>query len=230
LSDPRAAAFFDVDGTLVSTNIVHAFAYFAANQGSPVTSIRKTLALALRMPLLYAAETYNRKTFNDIFYQLYSGMSDDRLHCLADDLFEGIIKPSIFPGAYDLLQRCRDAGLEPVLVTGSLDVVLRPLAEHFDVTEIIANRLEMRDDKATGRLLPPVVAGATKARLIRDYARGRGYDLEECQAYSDSHSDFAMLASVGRPAAVNPDWRLKGVARAHDWPVLDLGAKAKARG
>ena len=224
-STPRAAAFFDVDGTLVRTNIVHTYAYFAANQGKPIDSIRKTLGLAARIPLFYAAESYNRKTFNDLFYKLYEGISDDRLHVLSEDLFESVLRPAIYPGAYSLLDKCRDNGLEPVLLSGSLAVILAPLADHFDITEMIANHLEMRDGFATGRLTPPVVAGATKAKLIREYARARGYDLEECQAYSDSHSDFAMLATVGRPAAVNPDWRLKGVARAHDWPVLDLSAR-----
>ena len=223
---PRAAAFFDVDGTLVRTNILHTYAYFAANQGRPLASVSKTLALAARLPLFFAAESYNRKTFNDLFYKLYEGMSDDRLHVLADDMFESTLKPAIYPGAYDLIRRCRDGGLVPVLVSGSLDVILRPLADHFDVDELIVNRLEMRDGAATGRLLPPVVAGATKSRLIRGYARDHGFDLEQCQAYSDSHSDFAMLATVGRPAAVHPDWRLKGVARAHDWPVLDLSSPA----
>ena len=218
----RGAAFFDVDGTLVRTNILHTYAYFAANQGRPSVSAKKTLGLLARLPLFLAAETYNRKTFNDLFYRLYEGMSDDRLHVLAEDMFEAVLRPAIFPGAYSLLERCRDNGLEPVFLTGSLDIILRPLADHFDVQSMIANRLEMRDGRATGRMLPPVVAGATKARLIRQYASEHGFDLEACQAYSDSHSDFAMLAAVGRPAAVNPDWRLKGIARAHDWPVLDL--------
>ncbi len=224
MSGPRAAAFFDVDGTLVHTNILHTYAYFAANQGRPVASVGKVLGLAARLPLFLAADQYNRKVFNDLFYKMYAGISEDRLHVLAEDMFESVLRPAIFPGALALIDDCRSNGLEPVFLSGSLDVILQPLAQHFDVTKVICNRLEIVDGFATGRLLRPVVAGAEKAQLIRDYAAERGYDPDDCQAYSDSASDFAMLASVGRPAAVNPDWKLRGIARAHDWPILTLGA------
>lgn len=221
---PRAAAFFDVDGTLVHTNILHTYAYFAANQGRPVASIGKLLGLAARLPLFLAAENYNRKAFNDLFYKMYAGISEDRLYVLAEDMFESVLRPAIFPGAKALIEDCRANGLQPVFLSGSLDIILEPLADHFDVTEVICNRLEIRDGFATGRLLSPVIAGATKAQLIRDHAAEHGFDPNDCQAYSDSASDFAMLASVGRPAVVNPDWKLRGIARAHDWPILTLGA------
>ena len=208
----------------MKTNILHTYAYFAANQGRPALSISKLVGLAARVPLFLVAENYNRKVFNDLFYKQYAGTSEDRLYVLAEDMFESVLKPAIFPGAKALIEDCKSNGLEPVFLSGSLDIILEPLAEHFDVTEVICNRLEIRDGFATGRLLRPVIAGATKAKLIREYAIERGYDPNECQAYSDSASDFAMLAAVGRPAVVNPDWKLRGIARAHDWPILTLGA------
>jgi len=58
--------------------------------------------------------------------------------------------------------------------------------------------------------------------VIRDYAQKHALELGRCWAYSDSYSDYAMLAVVGHPTAVNPDLRLRAVARSYDWPVLDL--------
>ena len=75
---------------------------------------------------------------------------------------------------------------------------------------------------ATGRVLPPVMASATKAKWIREYAEREGLNLSESYAYSDSISDLPMLSIVGHPVAVNPDFRLKQTARQHDWAVLDL--------
>jgi len=66
------------------------------------------------------------------------------------------------------------------------------------------------------------VAGATKADIMRAYAKQHGVDLAESWAYSDSFSDFPMLAVVGHPTACNPDFRLLRIARSYDWPVLDL--------
>jgi phosphoserine phosphatase len=100
--------------------------------------------------------------------------------------------------------------------------VIRHLASYLGATSIIANRLEMKEGIATGKLLRPVVAGPEKARIVREHARAKGYDLEECFAFSDSYSDIPMLSVVGHPAAVNPDKRLKLLAKAYSWPSFDL--------
>jgi phosphoserine phosphatase len=87
---------------------------------------------------------------------------------------------------------------------------------------MVTNHLEFVDGKATGRLLPPVMASATKASWMRVYAEKEGLNLSECYSYSDSMSDLPMLAMVGHPTAVNPDFRLRNTALQHDWPILDL--------
>jgi phosphoserine phosphatase len=80
----------------------------------------------------------------------------------------------------------------------------------------------MKNRYATGKLLRPVVAGPQKAQLVRDHARQNGHDLDECFAFSDSYSDLPMLSVVGHPAAVNPDARLRLLAKAYSWPTLNL--------
>jgi phosphoserine phosphatase len=96
---------------------------------------------------------------------------------------------------------------------------MKLLAEHLGATDIIANKLEIKDRFATGKLIRPVVAGPEKARLLREHARGRGHELDECFAYSDSYSDVPMLSVVGYPAAVNPDGA-PALAQAYHWPIL----------
>jgi phosphoserine phosphatase len=97
-----------------------------------------------------------------------------------------------------------------------------PLARHLGLDDWVCNRLEFVDGKATGRLLPPVMAAATKASWMRVYAEREGLNLSACYSYSDSLSDLPMLSVVGHPAAVNPDYRLRNTALQHDWPILDL--------
>ncbi len=217
-----SAAFYDVDGTLISANIVHAFAYYAFNQPTITGSIFKTVQTAASLPLFWLADKLSRKMFNELFYKYYRGMSEDRLHVLADEMFEDVIKPTIFPGTQDLIDESRRAGCKQVLLSGGLDFTVRPLAEYLKVDDFIANRLEFSGGYATGRLEKPFVAGATKAVIMRDYATRHGLDLTKCWAYSDSYSDYPMLAVVGNPTAVNPDFRLRATARSYDWPVVDL--------
>ena len=128
--------------------------------------------------------------------------------------------------AYDLLERVRDGegagAAAPPTVYRALDFLMDRLATYLGATGVIANKLEFKDGHATGRLLRPVVAGPEKARLVREHARAKGHDLDECFAYSDSYSDVPMLSVVGHPAAVNPDTKLTRLAKAYGWPILNL--------
>jgi HAD superfamily hydrolase (TIGR01490 family) len=217
-----AAAFYDMDGTLVRTNLVHAFAYNARNQQGLLRSLVRTATTMASVPMFMAADMYSRRLFNDLFFRRYRGESEDRLRYLADELFDSVIRPSIFPGAYELIDKSKRLGLRQVLVTGAIDLTARPLARHLGIDYTVTNRLEFVDGKATGRLLPPVMAAATKASWMRTYAEKEGLNLSECYSYSDSMSDLPMLSVVGHPTAVNPDFRLRNTALQHDWPILDL--------
>jgi phosphoserine phosphatase len=76
--------------------------------------------------------------------------------------------------------------------------------------------------RATGKVIPPIIEGANKANVVREYCEKHDLELSKCHAYSDSASDYAMLAVVGRPTAVNPDLRLRALARSYNWPVLNV--------
>jgi len=220
----NSAAFYDVDGTLIRINIVHTFSYYAQRQPSLVESLKRTITTAASIPMFWAADKVSRKWFNEIFYRSYQGASEDRLVMLAEELFEDVIEPNIYPRARDLIDESRRAGVRQVLISGALDFTLRPLARYLGVDELIANQLEFDGGYATGKLAKPFVAGATKAEIMRGYARKHAIDLGESWAYTDSFSDYPMLAVVGHPTAVNPDLRLRSIARSYDWPVLDLDA------
>ncbi len=216
------ASYFDVDGTLVSTNLIHPTLYYMLNQQTPLHSLRKLGGALLRAPAMALAELRDRRTFNELLYASYEGMSQDRLLELARDTYEAVIKPNIFRGTYDIIRRSRALGHDVVLVSGALDIVLEHFAKEVGATHIIGNRLEVHNLYATGKILRPVVAGPTKARLIADHAEAHGHNLTDCFGYSDSFSDVPMLSVVGQPVAVNPDTRLRYLAQAYQWPIIEL--------
>ena len=216
------AAFFDVDGTLVSTNVVHAYAYYVFNRGTIFGTAQRVLKGLAMAPLYAATDFYNRKVFNELFYRAYRGLSEDRLVELSQDLCDEVLKPAVFPGALDIIAECRRAGCKIVLCTGAIDITMDPLARYLGADDMIANSLQFVEGFATGKVIPPIVEGANKANRIRDYCLEHGLRLDQSHAYSDSLSDYPMLAVVGRPTAVNPDGKLRSHARAYDWPILDL--------
>jgi phosphoserine phosphatase len=99
---------------------------------------------------------------------------------------------------------------------------MRPLARHFGADDLIANKMQFVSGKATGKVIPPIIEGANKSNVIREYCETNGISLMKSHAYSDSASDYAMLTIVGRPTAVNPDLRLRALARSYNWPILDV--------
>jgi HAD superfamily hydrolase (TIGR01490 family) len=216
------AAFFDIDGTLISTNVVHAYGYYALNEGSVTGILARSAKTIASIPVFSALNLVDRKIFNEFFYRSYDGLSEDRLLTLAEDMFEDLIQPAIFPKAQDLIDQARRAGCKVVLVTGALDFTMRPLARHLGADDLIANRMQFVGGKATGKVIPPIIEGANKANVIREYCETQGLSLMKSHAYSDSASDYAMLTVVGRPTAVNPDLRLRALARSYNWPILDV--------
>jgi len=194
------------------------------NQPTPLHSFMKLGRALVKGPWMAIAESQDRRLFNELLFSSFEGVSEDRLVLLAEEAFEKVIRPALYPKARDLVQTSLDKGHDVVLISGALDFSMELLKEHLGATAIIANKLEIHDRFATGKLLRPVVAGPEKARLVREHARAGGHDLDECFAYSDSYSDVPMLSVVGHPAAVNPDRKLSLLANAYHWPIINLAA------
>ncbi|MEO7505921.1 MAG: HAD family phosphatase [Pyrinomonadaceae bacterium] len=217
-----AAAFYDLEGTLVSTNLVHTLGFYARNQQGLYRTLKKSTATLLSIPLFAVSDQYNRRVFNDLYFKRYKGETEDRMRFFSEELFENVLKPAVFPGTFELIDKSRQLGLRQVVITGALDFAVTPLMNYLGITDFASNRLEFVNGVATGRLLPPVFAAATKATWIRQFAEREGISLSDSFAYSDSQSDLPMLSIVGHPAAVNPDFRLRQTAMHHDWPILNL--------
>jgi HAD superfamily hydrolase (TIGR01490 family) len=216
----RRAAFYDLDGTLVDLNLVHAALFTLANVGEWSGRISYLLGFAARIPRLYIAEQRDRRLLNTVLFEAFKGISRDRLFSLGEEYCERILIGRLYPQAVELIEANRVAGIEPVLVTGSPDFIVEPLARHLGVADFAANRFVFSRNRAVGRLAEPVMAGDEKAVWCEDYAASRNIDLKDCWGYADSHYDTAFLAAVGHPVAVNPDRRLRAAALSRQWPVI----------
>lgn len=220
--DGITAAFYDLEGTLVRTNLVHTLGFYATRQQGIWQTARSSLGTLAKLPFFGVADLYSRNVFNEVFFRSYEGISQDRLRYFSEELFEEVLKPAIYDGTPELIAQGKKIGQRQIVLTGALDFTIELLMEHLGIDHFVANRLEFVNGYATGRVLPPVMASATKAKWIREYAERENINLSGSFAYSDSISDLPMLSIVGHPVAVNPDFRLRQNARQHDWAVLDL--------
>jgi HAD superfamily hydrolase (TIGR01490 family) len=210
-------AFYDFDGTLVASNVVDQYLWYAKKANW--WRVARALVLAQRW---LAAEVRSRRLFNEIFFREYRGLSRQWMESRAAEMCAAVLMPAVYPGARALIQRDRALGYRTVLLTGSLDFAVAPFLDRIGMDEAVTNQLEFRDGTATGALLDPIIAGPEKVAAM---ARLQGkYNVESarCKAYSDSFSDAPMLEAVGMPAAVNPDRRLRALAVERGWPILNL--------
>lgn len=212
----RGAAFFRVEGTLLTRPTAFATAWLAANAQELGGRLVRLGALGAALPVWGADPGLGRR----LSWSALRGMSEDRLVILGEEYFHEWLADHVSELGLDLVARARAQGLRIVLVSDSLDVIAKHVASAVKADDWIANRMELRNGRATGRLVEPVVASLSGTEL-RAYADEHGLDLLQCLGYGASGEDALLLSAVGLPCAVGPDRTLRRMAREHRWPVVE---------
>ena len=217
LSPDRHLAAFDLENTLIASNVVDSYAWLASRHLPPAERAAFVADLMREAPSLLLLDRRDRGDFLRSFYRRYEGAPVDRLRDDGWELFYDLLLAKSFPAGIARVREHRALGHRTILITGALDLVVEPLRPLFD--DIICARLGERDGTFTGRLdvLPPI--GEARALVLEEYAEAEGLDLGESMAYADSASDLPMLEAVGFPVAVNPEAKLAVIARRRGWHV-----------
>jgi len=217
LAPERHLAAFDLENTLIASNVVESYAWLATRNLADDERARFTLRMLKAGPGLLALVRRDRGDFLRHFYRRYEGAPAARLRDDAWELFSYLLLTKSFPAGIRRVREHRAAGHRTVLVTGALDFVVEPLRPLFD--DVVCARLEERDGRLTGELetLPPT--GEARALILEEYAHAEGLSLTESSAYADSTSDLPMLEAVGHPVAVNAEPKLAAIARKRGWHV-----------
>ncbi|MGA8921628.1 MAG: HAD-IB family hydrolase [Candidatus Dormiibacterota bacterium] len=211
-------AVFDVDGTLVETNVVEYFLWMRL-RAQPVEDWPSFMAQMLReAPRWLYLERRSRAEFQRSFYREYNGLEYDVMKQLGREALDAVTLRRIYPEGMRRIREHKRAGHRVLLLTGALDVVVEPLAELLDV-EVDCAHLLVKEGRLTGDLQAPPPAGEARGTLLEEYAAKNGIVLSESFAYADSLSDLPMMELAGTPVAVNPDARLSQVAGQRGWRV-----------
>ncbi|GAC1507126.1 MAG: HAD-IB family hydrolase [Candidatus Dormibacteraceae bacterium] len=211
-------AVFDVDGTLVETNVVEYFLWMRL-RAQPIDEWPGFMAQMLReAPRWLYLERRSRAEFQRSFYREYDGLDYEVMKRLGREALDAVTLRRIYPEGMRRIREHKRAGHRVLLLTGALDVVVEPLADLLDV-EVDCAHLLIKDGRLTGDLQSPPPAGEARGTLLEEYAARNGIVLSESFAYADSLSDLGMLELVGTPVAVNPDARLSQVAGQRGWRI-----------
>ncbi len=217
LSPQRHLAVFDLENTLIASNVVESFAWLASRRLPTDDKVRFALGLVKEAPALLSLDRKDRGDFLRFFYRRYEDAPIEQIRHDAWDLFGDHLLKKSFPAGIRRVREHRALGHRTLLITGALDFVLEPFAPLFD--DIVAASLGERDGRFTGELVEAPPTGEARALVMADYAAAEGLSLAESVAYADSASDLPMLEAVGHPVAVNPETKLAAIARKRGWHV-----------
>jgi fatty acyl-CoA reductase len=211
-------AVFDVDGTLIQTNVVEYF-FWMRLQDQPLEEWPRFLSqMAIRAPRWLYLERRSRAEFTRSFYREYDGLDAERMRRLGEEALHAVTLRRVFPEGVRRIRAHKRAGHRVLLLTGALDVVVEPLAELLEV-DVDCAHLLVRDGRLSGDLDQPPPAGEARATALEEYASRHGANLAESFAYADAISDLPMLERVGTPVVVNPDARLSQIGSQRGWRV-----------
>ena len=217
LAPERHLAAFDLENTLIASNVVSSYGWLATRRLPDEDRARLVLRTLWQAPAMLALDRRDRSDFLRSFYRRYEHASVEELDHDAAEMFSDLILTKAFPAGIRRVREHRARGHRTVLITGALDLVVEPLRPLFD--DIVAASLDHVDGRYTGTLRNVPPTGETRAQVLREYAEAEGLSLDQSVAYADSTSDLPLLEAVGFPVAVNPETKLAALARRRGWLV-----------
>jgi fatty acyl-CoA reductase len=219
-----ALAIFDLDGTIMSTNVIEQYLWARLPELSRIQQLAEVGQVMRRLPSYLRAEQRDRGTFLRAVYRRYRGADLAGLERFVDTSMSPQILNRLSPDAVRRIREHRAAGHTTILITGVVRPLTRPIQPLFDV--IVAADLAVDEEgRCTGFLTGPPVVGESRAAWLKHYAAQQGLDLDRSFAYADSHSDLPMLETVGHPVAVSPDIALMRAANRNQWSVVEWKIK-----
>ena len=221
----RAAAFFDLDRTLLRRSSALALAGSFREHG---VIGRGQLAKAAAWQLLFVARGAGAETVrkaSEDGMMILKGFRVDDLRTMVAGAMEPVLKPLVYSDPLALVARHRERGEPVYIVSATLQEIVEELARELGFDGALGSTCEIEDGVYTGVSLR-ACHGEGKAAAVRELAEQEGIDLAASTAYSDSHTDLPFLEAVGNPVVVNPDRRLAQIARERGWPVREFSELA----
>jgi HAD superfamily hydrolase (TIGR01490 family) len=224
----RAAAFFDLDKTVIAKSSTLAFGRPFYRGGLVNRRAVLKSSFAQFVYLLQGADEDSMDKMRDYLKALCAGWPVETVNAIVAETLHELIDPMVYAEAVALFDKHHADGLDVVLVSSSGEEVVGPIGEMLGVDHVIATRMVVEDGRYTGDIAF-YAYGEGKAVAVRELAQERGYDLERCWAYSDSVTDRPLLELVGNPVAVNPDKALRRHASQHGWRLREFQRPVRVR-
>jgi HAD superfamily hydrolase (TIGR01490 family) len=214
----KAAAFFDLDGTLLAANSAALWMKRERRHGR-ITRLQGIQAVFYIIAYKLGFIDMDKVTVKAL--RTVRGLEEETVRRWTHEWFRKEVTPHAAPGALAALREHRAQGHLLVLLTSASRYESEAALEFFRMDAFLCTGYEAKDGLLTGGVIRPLCYGSGKVTHAEKYAEAHGVDLGISYFYTDSITDLPMMLRVGNPRAVNPDLRLSREARRRGWPILD---------
>jgi HAD superfamily hydrolase (TIGR01490 family) len=167
-----------------------------------------------------------KKAYRDSLQALI-GVREDELSEFCEEWFAAAVKDIIYPQAQECVQKHLARGDAVAIITNSMTYAVQPIARYLRIPRFLATQLEVREGVFTGDYIEPLCFRQGKIYWAEKLAVELGADLGQSTFYSDSITDLPLLERVKYPQVVNPDPRLRAIAKKRDWPIQEFHTNNK---
>ena len=219
----QAAAFFDLDRTVIKRSSVLALAGSFRRRGVITRVDLVKSAFWQVLFVLRGASAERVRSAAEDGMKILDGFSVEEMQHLVGDAMETVLRPLVYREPLRLVERHRALGEPVYIVSATLQEIVQHIADDLGFDGALGSTCEIVGGVYTGRTLR-AAHGHGKAQALRELAVAERLDLERSTAYSDSYSDVPFLEAVGHPVAANPDRKLRRIAAERGWPVVRFAA------
>lgn len=228
-SSHRAAAFFDIDNTVVrGASLFHLARGLAARKFFRTRDVTSFAWKQVKYRVAGSEDVGDMNSAIEAALSFVAGHSVEEVTALGDEIFDERLEGKLYAGTIELTHAHLEANEQVWLVSAAPVELASIIARKLGLTGALGTVSEIEDGIYTGRLVGAPLHGPAKAEAVRALAQREDLDLGQCAAYSDSFNDVPMLSLVGMPVAVNPDAKLRRHARSLGWRVHDYRTGRKA--
>ena len=210
---------FDLDNTILNGDSDYSMINFLVAK-----SILDNSALDINQAFMddYKKGKLDFDEYTKFALQSFIGMNHIEISELTNEFVKEVIEPMINIYALKIIHDHQDDGCKILIASATNELIVKPIAKRLEVADYLGTKVEFIDNKCTGKYLPPSALGEGKLKLVTEWAKIKGFNLELATFYSDSIHDLPLLEKVNNPIAVNPDPKLEKISITRGWQILDL--------
>lgn len=213
----RSAALFDMDRTLVRIDTATLYVRYQREKG--LATWRDVTRVAYWMLQYTFGVIDAQRVAEQAMESWFTGREEEWLRVTCEEWFVEYVRKHVAEAGRGAVDRHRQAGDLVAIVTGATPYAARPLARHLGIEHVVATHLEVMDGCFTGKVKQPMSYAEGKVVLAEQLAREQGFSLGDATFYTDSITDLPLLERVKVPIAVNPDSRLRRIAKKRGWKI-----------